>query len=241
MLEVAFRSDLRDRGTLLLDARRLRSLTRLTPRAISLVDGHHPQRKAIEALIEGTYARVYGSRIVSHYANIMSVHDESENAIAAVGFRSAEDEPLYLEQYLKRPVEAALADAVGSQVPRKRIVEIGSLASVGRGASVFLFVGLAAYLRERGFAYAAATATIGLQRAFEFFDFDLIELATANREALMDTSASWGSYYTRKPRVVAGAIAPSFSRLERYLPAHHNANLGELFATNAETLGAAVQ
>lgn len=241
MLEVAFRSDLCDRGTLLLDTRRLRSLTRLTPRAISLIDRRHPQRRAIEALIEKTYERVYGSQITSHYANIMSVHDESENALAAVGFRSAEDEPLYLEQYLKRPVEVALAEAVGSSVPRKRVVEIGSLASVGRGASLFLFVGLAAYLRERGFTYAAATATIALQRAFEFFDFDLIELATADHAALIDTSTSWGSYYTRKPRVVAGAIAPSFSRLERYLPAQHNANLSELFATNAETLGNAAQ
>ncbi len=233
MLEVAFRADLRERGTLLLDTRRLRSLTRLVPKAISLTDRHHPQRPAVEALIQSAYSRVYGSTITRHYSNLMSVHDEADNALAAVGFRAAADEPLYLEQYLKRPVEVALEEATGCFTPRAQIVEVGSLASVGKGASVFLFVGLAAYLRQQGFAYAVATATDALQRAFDFFGFDLIELGAADRDSLFDTSASWGTYYARKPRVLAGAIAPSFSRLERYLPARHNGDLGHVLSTNA--------
>lgn len=230
MLEVAFCADRRERGTLFLDERRMRSFTRLVPTSISIIRREKPERLPVETLIEDAFARSYGSSIASHYPNLMSVHDAHGNVLAAVGFRLAAEETLFLEQYLSQPVELVLKQATALSIPRHELVEIGSLASSGKGASLFLFVALAAYLRQRGFTYAVATATDSMKRAFEFFGFAPIELASADRNVLADRGASWGSYYEKHPKVVAGAIAPSFGRLERFLPAERNGDLGRVFS-----------
>jgi hypothetical protein len=230
VLEVAFHSDTDVRGSLFLDARRMRGLTHIVPSIISLTQRSRPERNRVERFIEQTYARCYGSVISRHYPMLMSVQDGDSGIVAAVGLREAAEETLFLEQYLREPVEAALRRAAGIDVERERIVEIGNLAASGKGASVFLFVTLAAYLRQRDVAYAVVTATDVLRQVFDFFHFAPLELAAADPHALPDDGASWGNYYARDPKVLAGAVAPCFLRLERYLPAGHNADLGRLFA-----------
>jgi hypothetical protein len=236
VLEVAFRADRRERGTLFLDARRMRSLTRLVPASISITRREDPERPPVEALIEGAFARTYGSKIASHYPRLMSVNDADGKVLAAVGFRPAAEEALFLEQYLKQPVEFVLRRATGLFVSRSALVEIGSLASSGNGASIFLFVALAGYLRQHGFTHAVATATDSMQHAFDFFGFELIELAAADRAALSDGGASWGRYYAKNPKVVAGAIAASAARLERFLPPEHNGDLDRVFSRTLHSL-----
>ena len=228
MMQVEFRGQQGLRGALYLDADRIRNLTRLVPAFISITSPFDHARPGVEGLIEETYRRAYGSRISKHYPSLMSVHDEDERTLAAVGFRSAADGSLFLEQYLDEPVEHALSAVTKEDVCRDEIIEIGSLASAGRGASVFLFVALAAYLKELGFRFATVTATDSLRRAFEFFGFEPITLGAADCAALADSGASWGSYYAHNPQVMAGAIAPCFSKLEQFLPAERNCGLPHL-------------
>jgi Thermostable hemolysin len=64
------------------------------------------------------------------------------------------------------------------------IVEIGNLVSIGRGASLFLFVALAAFLHRNRFTYAVATATQSLGRSFDAFGFESIELGQASPQVL---------------------------------------------------------
>ncbi|MCB2109038.1 MAG: thermostable hemolysin, partial [Rhodobacteraceae bacterium] len=156
------------------------------------------------------------------------VHDAAGEILAAVGFRSASEEPLFLEQYLALPVEQELAAARVINIDREQIVEIGSLASQGKGASIFLFVVLAAYLRQRGFAYACATATGVLRRTFTMFGFDVVELAHASGDRLSDHGDSWGKYYETDPRVIAGGIAGCYAQLERFVPTAQNSEFGRL-------------
>jgi hypothetical protein len=215
-------------GALFLDADKVRGFTRLSPSYISIAGRSGAARRPVERLIEDTYRRSYGSKIFEHYPNLMSVHDADERVLAAVGFRAASEAPLFLEQYLDDPIEAALSAATADEIRRDEIIEIGNLASAGRGASVFLFVALAAYLKELDYRFAAVTATDALRRAFEFFRFDPIYLGTADRAALADNGDAWGDYYARNPPVMAGAIAPCFSRLEQFLPVTRNTQLSYL-------------
>ena len=224
MFEVAFRADVGERGKLFIDEQRMRRLTQLQPAVICITREGTEGRRAIETLIERTYAQSYGSKITGHYPALMSVHDAAGAVLAAVGFRAAGPKPLYLEQYLAKPVEACL----GEGVDRTKVVEIGNLASAGKGASLYLFVALAAFLHRQGFTHAVATATEKLQKTFAFLGFDIVTLAAADSQALADRGASWGSYYTHNPRVVASAISPSCVRLERYLPREHNADLASI-------------
>jgi len=230
LLEISFTSGAEVQGTLFMDRKRVGSLTSLIPSAISLTHRAGPDRAHVEGFIEQVYAHRFGSVIARHYPTLMNVHDQHGRVVAAVGMRSAADEPLFLERYLDQPVESVLAGAGQAAIGRQAIVEIGNLASTSRGASVFLFVTLAAYLRQQQLTYAVVTGTKALRRSFALFGFDFVELGTASPDALPDRGASWGSYYTRDPKVLGGAIAPACARLEPYLPSERNCDLKRLFA-----------
>ncbi len=230
MLEISFRSDARICGTLFMDRNHVERLTNLVPSEISLTQWSQPGRERVEQFIENIYAQGYGSKITQHYPTLVNVRDQQGNVIAAVGLRMAAEEPLFLERYLDAPIEKIVGKATGAATARDEIVEIGNLASAGKGASVFLFVTLAAYLRQRNLSYAVVTATKALRRSFALFGIEFAELAPAKAAALPDNGVAWGSYYTRDPRVLVGAIQPAFSKLEPFLPLSSNDDLQRLFA-----------
>ena len=230
MLRIACDIDGELRGVLSMDEGRLRALTKLEPVGISITTVLPWTRKRVERFIERTYRRHYESVVTRHYPTLLSVHGRQGQVLAAVGLRSAGDEPLFLEHYLSQPIETAVSEATGSLIERRRIVEIGNLSSVGNGASIFLFVGLAAYLQQQGLSYAVVTSTAALRRSLETIGIQFTELAQADAAALPDRGASWGRYYTRDPRVIWGGIQPAFDRLEPYLPKSHNDDLKRLFA-----------
>ena len=229
MLEVKFSAGPAVHGVLLLDTGRMRALTTLAPQSIAVTGRTHFKRKAAETVIERAFASAYGSSISCSYPTLMSVFGADNDVLATVGFRPAHIEPLFLEQYLQRPIDRVLSDATGARVARHEIVEIGSLASSGKGASIFLFVALAAYLKQQGFTYAVVTATDALRKTFDFLGFESVELADADAAAVAD-GAAWGSYYAHRPKVLAGAIAAGVARVERFLPPEHNRNLDQVFA-----------
>ena len=236
VLGVAFQVCSTSRGTIFLDASRMKNLTQIVPHAICLTGPDSPHRRDIEALIERTFSNCYDSKISRHYPNLLSVHDVHGNVLAAVGFRSAAKETLFLEQYLSQGVERAAGDAFGAAIERNQIIEIGNLASNGKGASIFLFVTLAAYLKQQGYTHAVATATDTLRKAFRFLKFDLVELAAADRSALPDQGRTWGRYYESDPVVVACPISQGFGRLERFMPAQSNPDIHSLFSTRRDCI-----
>lgn len=170
----------------------------------------------MEAFIETSYLNAYGSYIGRHYPTLMSVQDEAGEIYAVVGFRLAGDEPLFLEQYLDGPVEAILSDAVSTTVTRLEIVEIGNLASNGRGATIFLFAAMARHLMTLGANFAVATATEELRGVFSKAGLGAMRLATADPERLFDHGVSWGGYYQTRPAVLAGSIQAAAAPLTRF-------------------------
>lgn len=188
---------------------------RARPSVVSIVSVFARDRESVERFITDIYARSYGARIRVRYPVLMSVQDEDGRLLAATGFRPAMDENLFLEQYLDRPVEQALA------VPRRQIVEIGNLASDGGGASTYLFAALAAYLDYRGFTQAVATSTGFLERRFHQMGLRPRSLAKADPSLLLEKDECWGTYYDTQPRVIAGSVAEGYRRLQRRLGAEY--------------------
>ncbi len=230
MLEISVHTDSAARGMLFMDERRVRSITRLSPAGIVINQRFAPDRERVASFIASTYRREYGSVISHQYPMLMSVRDAGGAILAALGFRLAAEEPLFLEQYLPQPVESCVRRAFGTSFDRTAIVEIGNLASAGNGASVFLFVALAAYLRAQGLCIAAVTGTTNLRRLLLSFGVEFVELGRADPAALCDRGESWGTYYQRDPKVIAGAIEPAYGQLEPFLPPEHNGNLEHLFS-----------
>ncbi|MCX7358052.1 MAG: thermostable hemolysin [Alphaproteobacteria bacterium] len=175
---------------------------------IALVHPGHELRAEAERLIEGVYAATFAVRLASHFPVLIAVVDEDNRVVAAAGCRRADDEPLFLEQYLDEPIERALCRQAGEPVARSEVMEIGSLAATGVGpAAQMLFAALAAYLHEKGAIYAVATATRRLRSAFRAFGFGADEIAPARLSKLPDGGADWRGYFQYDPVVVWGHVA----------------------------------
>ncbi|SKA10602.1 Thermostable hemolysin [Enhydrobacter aerosaccus] len=232
VLEIAFTSNARKRGALLLDRDHVRRMTRVEPASISLTERLTPGRAPVESLIEHVYAASYNAIIARHYPYLIGIHAEDGSVIAAAGFRSAAEDQLFLEQYLTRPVEEAIAKKVRHPLPRAEIVEIGSFVSIGRGGSLFLFIALMELLRRNGFTYAVATVAESLGRMLRAFDIECLDLGAASPKVLPDHGTSWGTYYRTDPRVLAGPIASARRRIGAFLPEAQNGGLDELLAVH---------
>ncbi|GLK47646.1 hypothetical protein GCM10017620_06190 [Brevundimonas intermedia] len=198
------------------DPARRRSRRTLSSRIIRFDDPCRQERRRVEQFIEAAYAKAYGGQIQAHFPTLMSVQDEAGVIYAAVGFRHAAEAPLYLEQYLDGPVEAVLGQAVGAVIARAQVVEIGSLASSGRGATVFLFAAMAHHLQTAGLRFAVATATDELRRIFYKAGLGALQLARADPERLADGGGSWGAYYQADPVVLAGSIDAATDPLDHF-------------------------
>lgn len=136
---------------------------------------------------------------------LLALEGRGERVCGVVGFRNAGSEPLFLERYLTRPVEAELSERTGQQIERERIVEVGNLASLSCRAAFHLVAVLPRVLIERGNQWIVFTATSAVRGILEKFAAPMIELASASRECI-DKPDEWGRYYENDPRVMAGYL-----------------------------------
>ena len=177
---------------------------------VSLLKRDAASRRRAEAFIADRYEAQFGARIAVSYPLLLCLTSTSGEMLAAVGLRCAGDGPLFLEQYLDQPIDLALGACWPGPHRRDRIVELGSLASVNNGASLYLVAAMAAYMEVRGFEVATVTGTRRLRRLFELFDFNFVTLGSARRDRLIDASANWGSYYDDDPQILAGQVRQCF-------------------------------
>ncbi|PZO87259.1 MAG: hypothetical protein DI626_04450, partial [Micavibrio aeruginosavorus] len=153
MLNLDYHENGHTTGTLSLRNEFLLRRINTRPAVVSILPAFTKEREAVERFITDIYAKSYDARINVHYPTLMSVQDDQGKILAALGFRNAAREPLFLEQYLTHPVEEIL------DTPRPSITEIGNLASAGGGASLFLFAALSAYLHDKKQSHAVITGT----------------------------------------------------------------------------------
>ncbi len=209
---------------LLFDNSRLRRLTALTPSVIDITRCFMPERQRVENFIRTIYRDHYDADITVTYPTLMSVRNADGEILAAVGFRLASEAPLFLEQYTRAPIEHMLSSIYAEDIRRDEIVEIGNLASAGKGASIFLFGAISSYLLNRHISYATVTGTEQLRKRFRLLGLQPHTLCNADRSLLEDTQNNWGSYYATQPKVLAGSLEASMAQLNRQLGARYLEN-----------------
>lgn len=96
------------------------------------------------------------------------------------GYRIAEQEPLFLEQYLDEPADRLLAQRFACPIPRGKLIEFGHLASFGRGLSAFHFRLMAQQLVAMGFEWCIFTATDPLHALMRRFGLQPTLIAQAS-------------------------------------------------------------
>lgn len=167
------------------------------------------------SFIQRRYASAYGALPEISYANF-GLQAASGKLKAALGYRRADQERLFLEAYLDVPIERALSSILKEPIYRERIVEIGNLASDTAPAMVRLWAQTANDLAGSA-DIAVAVLTADLRRMFRRLGLTIYEIASASGERLGDDVTQWGEYYHRQPVVCAGFIADGQARLSHLL------------------------
>lgn len=167
----------------------------------------HPARAAFEHFIAARFRRAYGARVSHFLPHLLGVRDRLARWQAAAGYAAAGAQTLFLEQYLDRPIEYAIASVLGRPVARSSIVEVGNLAAVSAGMARALIPQLARHLHRLGYSWVAFTATHALRNSFQRLGLRPLSLMPADPARLADGGASWGTYYDHDPVVMAGKIA----------------------------------
>jgi hypothetical protein len=171
------------------------------------------KRLRAEEFIGSHYQRYFGSTLESHYPIIAGIWHANDGLSAAVGVRAASNGKLYLEQYLDRPIEAALSQIAGEPVARSGVVEIGNFVSTGRGVTEVFIAAVAHYLVEQGFEYVVVTATRRLRQSLAALGIQWTRLGAADPGRLPDHGRSWGRYYQHDPHIIFGQIIQALPAL----------------------------
>lgn len=184
----------------------------LTLRALGRSDAS-TDRAAVKSFIRERFASRYGARVRHFMPTLLQLEDETGTRHGAVGVRSAAREPLFLERYLDRPIEAEIAGKAGFAPARERIVEVGNLAAEGAGHARLLIVALTSLLVAQGFDWVVFTGTPEVLNSFSRLDLGPLPLGEADPARMGDELADWGSYYDSHPKVMAGNIRSGHERL----------------------------
>jgi hypothetical protein len=216
-MKLTFSENNRDTGEINFSEGRISRISRLTPTIVNITPLYAPERVRVESFIQKVYAESYNAKIIVNYPILMSVRDVAGNIMAAVGFRPAMKEPLFLEQYIGSPIEESLSAVYSKKIQRDQIAEIGNLASAGGGASIFLFMAMASHLNNIGISHAVVTGTDYLHKKFIQLGLNPQKICDAAPEAVSRNIDKWGSYYETNPRVLVGSIPDGIVRLKTAL------------------------
>jgi len=184
---------------------------RVPGRALCLAEAEAraPERAEIEAFVRAAFARKHDASVASFMPTLLSFRDASGELRGVIGLRSAEPQPLYLEQYLEQPVEAAIAAATGKRVQRHEVVEVGNLAGANCRTAMRMVAELPSYLLARDYRWIVFTATSAVRGILQGFGAPLVELARADGGRVAGGEDRWGRYYESDPRVLAGYLPAS--------------------------------
>lgn len=217
MLSLNLREDALEMATLQFQSRRVQRISHVMPKVIDITGSIGSDRERVETFITTIFHDTYAANIHVHYPYLISVSNQDGTILAAAGFRYADQQPLFLEQYTAAPIEQELTCLYAQVVQRREIVEIGALASSGNGSSVFLFAALASYLDVKGIRYTVVTSTSNLQRHLRVLGLQPQIVCTAHCEHLHSPDDDWGSYYDTQPRVLVGSVQQGVQSLQQTL------------------------
>lgn len=184
---------------------------------LDLLGSAHPARPALTAYIHEQFARHYAANVKSFMPWLVGLYEDQQIA-AAAGFRFARHEPLYLEQYLDEPIEAAIMHIPGMQVARTEIAEIGNLAGTSRRCVRELFVALACLMQAAGIKVVTCTANPAVRAVFREMKMPFKPVCTAAPSRLGKAVKQWGSYYSRTCIIMAGNMDDIINAMSLHYP-----------------------
>lgn len=140
---------------------------------------------------------------ITAHAPDPAAHDGQGRLVGCAGLTFGRpDRPLFSERYLDGPVEKVLQTRLGVTVDRRRVVEVGALASGERhaGREVIRLTPIISWCL--GMEYILCTATQSLMAGLARAGITFEPLSPADPSRLEPGQlAQWGTYYEQEPQV----------------------------------------
>ncbi|WP_427982633.1 thermostable hemolysin [Agarivorans sp.] len=183
-----------------------------TSTQLNIVGPEHPMWQNVVTHVQQRYQLAFMANVKQSMPAYLALIDNS-NILSVCGFRAAENEALYLEQYLDCPAEQLVSKLFNCSISRANLVEFGHLASFTKGLSPLHFYLIAELLVEQGFEWCIFTATDPLHALMMRLGLEPKLIAEASPSKVNDAQQIWGSYYDTHPKVYAGNLSKGLSRL----------------------------
>ncbi|MGW8557549.1 thermostable hemolysin [Streptomyces tubercidicus] len=159
-------------------------------------------------LAREVYAQAYGADVAPRPDSFIVARpacgaaEEPCAPLACAGLTFGRDQELFSERYLETGVEDAALARLGASVDRRRVVEVGALAtrraSVGR--ELIRATPIIAWCL--GMEYILCTATRSLITTLERTGISFVPFGPADpRRLTSEEAARWGTYYDQEPQV----------------------------------------
>lgn len=185
-----------------LQVRKEALVTECAPKLV-VYERDDPQRGEIESFIQGIYLARYGAHVRVFTPVLVGLKDEHGQLIAAVGYRCADANPLFLEQYFDAPIEQVMSRNAGVALSRSGLVEVAHLVALKPGQGRRMMSELGALLQSKGVIWIVSTVTRELRHLFVRMGIAPLALGAADASCLGDDVKDWGSYYAHEPVVLA--------------------------------------
>ena len=176
---------------------------------VTAVGRDDAERAALETYVRTAFNRSHDAEVNSFMPTLLAFRDGAGALRGVLGLRSAAEQPLYLENYLDRPVEQAIVAAGYHPVERHEVVEVGNLAAGSCLAAVRMVAQMPVQLMNRGYCWIVFTATSTVHEILLGFGAPLVELGRADPRRVARQGDRWGRYYDNDPRVYAGYLPDS--------------------------------
>ncbi|CAM3002486.1 thermostable hemolysin [Vibrio mytili] len=201
---------------------------------LDIVDSKHPLWSDVIDHVSLRYQKAFCAELKQFMPEYLTLI-KNDHIISVCGFRVADQEPLFLEQYLEGEAQTLVSNLFECEVQRSNLVEFGHLASFAKGMSGLHFYLIAERLVELGFEWCIFTATDPLHAMMTRFGLESKIITHADPGKVHDAQSTWGSYYEHQPRVLAGNLIQGLERLRtlqqrkrqqawnnnEYAPRHH--------------------
>jgi hypothetical protein len=182
---------------------------------IELYSPLNTQRLEVEKYIAKQYKDIYQAEIQEFLPFLMAFQCKNHLS-AAVGFKCAANNPLFVEQYLDDSIEVAMSKLVHQDIERSSIIEIGNLAATWKGTSQLVLSILPIILERAGYKWAVFTATSQVQKLLSKIQINMTTLCAADVRRVNNENNIWGSYYDKpSPSVVFGSLKGMEARLSK--------------------------
>lgn len=181
----------------------------------ALVEASDARRSETETFIAEVYRARYGASLAAFLPHLLAFRNDTGALRAAVGLRSGDEGPLFVEQYLDVPAEAAIAAHLGRPVSRSALVEAGNFGAMRAGDASALIVHMTHWLHLAGFRWVLFAATRQLRNTFDRLHLATVALAPARASRLQGDTSEWGRYYETQPTLMFGDIGAGHAFLVR--------------------------